>query len=243
MNRHQPMIALVLGGALGAPLVASAAPGADAPAVRIEVEVTVAPETSLPADDDTWKTMRTWVTDNQTAVLEDAGFVVTDDAARVIRTEIEVYGEYGVNTKATLTLVGDSGAPRELVCEACKDSEILAKIDDETAVLAERLQGSLGSGGEVVAEQETGSGGEPSTDGGGDQGLVENGTSEEPTDHGGKRLGVAGYVGIGALAAGLGVTVEGSWCCSKSPRRDCKPTAPGSSRPSTVARSAVRSRA
>ena len=219
MNRRKTMIALALGGALWGPAVASASPSADTPAVHIEVEVTVAPETSLPADDETWKTMRTWVTDNQTGVLEDAGFVVSDDAARVIRTEIEVYGEYGVNTKATLTLVGDSGAPRELVCEACKDSEILAKIDDETEALAERLRAELTSEGEHATEQEAVTEAKSGVE---DHGEDEGGApiaDDGPTDRKGKRFGVAGYVGFGALAAGVGVAVGGIIVLAEEPSR------------------------
>lgn len=210
MNRTPNILALVMAGSLGGSAVAHASP--EAAAVRIEVEVSVAPETKLPADDQTWTTMRHWVTDNQTAVLEGAGFVVTDDAAEVIRTELHVYGEYGVNTKGTLTAVGDPASQRAFVCEACKDSELLDKIDEQTAALAEGLRGSPSE-----AEGAESGPAEPEPAAGEAEGSGEAGGGEAVAEGSGPRIGGVGYAGIGALAVGLGVTMGGVIVLAQKP--------------------------
>ena len=217
MNRHRTILALALGGSLSTSATATAEPATAATAVRVEVEVSVAPETSLPADDETWKTMRGWVTDHQTAVLEDAGFVVSNDASHVIRTELRVYGEYGVNTKGTLAVVGDSGSQREFICEACKDSEILAKVDGETAVLTEHLRGSLSDEQEQDADPVGASDNESTEAVPGEDDGEDAGADEQPIDGEGPRLGAAGYAGIGAMVVGVGVTIGGLVVLTEDP--------------------------
>lgn len=225
MNRHRTILALALGGSLSmsatanATATANSEPEANATAVRIEVEVSVAPETSLPADDQTWKTMRRWVTDNQTSVLEDAGFVVSEDAAYVVRTELSVYGEYGVNTKGTLSLIGDAGSQREFVCEACKDSEILAKVDDETEVLADRLRAKLSAGPEQEAQHASATEPESTAARRGNGNSGDSAVGNRPVDGEAKRLGAAGYAGIGSLVVGLGVTIGGVIVLAEEPEQ------------------------
>jgi hypothetical protein len=203
-------LATVLAATLAWPVRAGAEPRAEG-AVRIEVDVS-----ALPKGDRYTEDTRRWVSRNQTAVLERAGFVVSNDASRAVRIEISRYGEYGVHTRAKLMVVGDPGSVRELVCESCMDSQFLARVDEETAMLVERLR----AGPEAVkpvppVEAEPATEAEPEP-----EQRVESPeetdepeqaeASAEPGDgRDGKRIGVAGYVGIGALALGAGVTLGG----------------------------------
>ncbi len=220
MNRHRTIIAVVLWGSLSLPTTAIAGSPTDATAVRIEVEVSVAAETGLPADDPTWKTMRRWVTDNQTTVLEGAGFVIGDDATRVIRTELDVYGEYGVNTRGRLMLVGDTDSHREFTCEACKDSEILAKIEGETIALTEHLKTELPADQGAAIEPAVGTESETATPAASGDDGTEQATGAGASDDAEEwRLGVAGYTGFATLAVGLGMTLGGVIVLTREPEQ------------------------
>jgi len=204
MNDRRLLLALALTGALTFPAMASAAPApAPAPAVRIEIDTSALPKDDYEAD------TRRWVTDNQTAVLEEAGFIVSDDAPRSIRIVISRYGEYGVHTRARLMIVGDEASVRAFDCEMCADSKFLAMVDDETKVLADRLRErmSASDGAEPSPEPAaTAPGSEPAPAGREPAQPVE----EDPlVDQPDPRLGGAGYAGIASMVAGVGLTVGG----------------------------------
>lgn len=200
MNRTT-IIAAWLAVVLAIPTHALAGPAAET-AVRLEVDVSALPKTDFPEN------TRRWIVDNQTAVLEREGFVVKGDASRVMRIEVSRYGDDGIHMKARLMIVGDPGSVREFDCEACLNSQFLKKVDAETATLAVELRRELE---EPVVEEpaEPGSELQPAAADEGTDAPVEHAVSDAPADHDGKRLGVAGYAGIGALALGLGVTLGG----------------------------------
>lgn len=203
MRRQRSILATmatVVTCSLAMPGLASAAPPPDA-TVRLEVDVSALPKDRLAED------TRTWVLKHQTTAFQEAGFTVSEDASRVVRTEISRYGEYGVNTKARLIVVGDEGLIRELTCEACRDSQFLDKVGQETAALAEQLR-------EIEASREPVVEPEPTIEQPPEAATQDEGTEpargEAPTDHDGAPLGAAGYAGIGALAVGAGMTLGGA---------------------------------
>lgn len=205
MTRQRIIIAILLAGAGAWPIPAGAEPGSSE-AVRIEVDVS-----ALPKGDRYTEDTRRWVLRNQTAVLERAGFVVSDDATKAVRIEVSRYGEYGVHTRAKLMVVGDAGSVREFVCEACMDSQFLQKVDEETTSLVERLrvQPTAEAEPQPEAEPEPEPGPAVKPANGTGDGRGELATSDEAADYEGKRVGVAGYVGIGALTLGAGLTIGG----------------------------------
>lgn len=203
MRRQRPIlatVATVVACTLAMPGLVSAATQPEA--VRLEVDVSALPNDRLAED------TRTWVLKHQTTAFQEAGFTVSEDASRVVRIEISRYGEYGVNTKARLTVVGDEGLIREFTCEACRDSQFLDKVGQETAALAEQLRGEIEASREPAAEPEPTIEQPPET-ATQDEGR-EPARGEEPTDHEGAPLGAAGYAGIGALAVGAGMTLGGA---------------------------------
>lgn len=208
MNRTT-IIAGMLAGVLATPTAALAEPLAET-AVRIEVDVSALPKADFPEN------TRQWIVDNQTAVLEREGFVIRDDAIHAMRIEVSRYGEDGIHLKARLLLVGDPDSVREINCEACLNSQFLKKVDEETAVLADELRQKL-----AAAEPEPVSQPEPTAETEPADGVAEpheqRVTSDEPTDREEKAIGAAGYAGIGALVAGLGVTLGGVVVLTEDP--------------------------
>lgn len=205
MTIRPSIIATLLAGALAWPAPAGAEPRSGQ-AVRIEVDVSALPRGTRYTED-----TRRWVLRNQTAVLEGAGFVVRDDASKAVRIEISRYGEHGVHTRARLMVVGDAGSVREIECESCMDSKFLARVDEETAALAKRLREAPEVPAmEPAVEPAPAPEPEPEPE---EQATTETheeqANGDEPVSHESKRLGAAGYAGIGALAAGLGVTLGG----------------------------------
>lgn len=208
MNRTT-IIAGMLAGVLATPTAALAEPLAET-AVRIEVDVSALPKADFPEN------TRQWIVDNQTAVLEREGFVIRDDAIHAMRIEVSRYGEDGIHLKARLLLVGDPDSVREINCEACLNSQFLKKVDEETAVLADELRQKLAAAEpEPVSQPERAAETEPA------EGVAEpheqRVTSDEPTDREEKAIGAAGYAGIGALVAGLGVTLGGVVVLTEDP--------------------------
>lgn len=210
-QRQRPILATaatVVACALAMPGLASAEPPPTA-AVRLEVDVSALPKDRL-ADD-----TRTWVLKHQTIAFEEAGFTVSDNASRVVRIEISRYGEYGVNTKARLMVVGHDGLVRDFTCEACRDSQFLDKVSQETAALAEQLRSELEASREPVAEAE------PVEDAPPEAEPQDAGTQpsqgEASTDHEDKPIGAVGYAGIGALAIGAGLTLGGAIVAASEP--------------------------
>lgn len=210
---RRPIIATAVACALAMPSLASAEPLPET-AVRLEVDVSALPKDRLAED------TRTWVLKHQTTAFEEAGFVVTDDASRVVRIEISRYGEYGVNTKARLMVVGDEGSLREFSCEACRDSQFLDKVGQETAALADQLRAELEEGHEPAAEQQPAAEQPASTTQGEGTRPAQ---GEDPVDHEGKHIGAAGYAGIGALAVGAGVTLGGAIVLLQGESRRLRP--------------------
>lgn len=200
MRRQRPILATVLACALAMPALASAEPMSDA-AVRLEVDVSKLPKDRLAED------TRTWVLKHQTTAFEEAGFTVTEDASRVVRIEISRYGEYGMHSKARLMVVGDEDMTREFTCEACRDSQFLDKVSQETAALAEQLRSELEASREPAEEQQPAVEQEPAP--AAEDDGTEPAQSEDPTDHEGKPLGAAGFAGIASLSLGAGLTIGG----------------------------------
>lgn len=217
MTIRRPTIAIALAGVLAMPTLAVAAPDPQR-SLRLEVDVS-----ALPKEDRYTEDTRRWVLETQTAALEDAGFTVTDNAADVIRIEISRYGEYGIHTRATLMLVGDPGSAREFTCEACKDSDFIAKVDEQTQRLAEELRSehedAPAPAVEAPAVVEESS---ASVDGEAVEGTKPE-ANEPPADRRGKALGSLGYAGIASLAAGVGLTVGGIVVLLEDPSRRLLP--------------------
>ena len=210
MNRTT-IIAGMLAGLLATPTAALAEPLGET-AVRIEVDVSALPKADVPEN------TRRWIVDNQTAVLEREGFVVRDDAIHAMRIEVSRYGEDGIHTKARLLLVGDPDSVREITCEACLNSQFLKKVDAETAVLASELRQKLAAAEpEPVSEPGPAAETEPAAADDVTEEHEERATSDEPSDRESKRLGAAGYAGIGTLAVGLGVTLGGIIVLTEEP--------------------------
>jgi len=205
MKTQRFIIAISLAGAGVWPITAGAEPDSSE-VVRIEVDVS-----ALPKGDRYTEDTQRWVLRNQTAVLERAGFAVSDDATKAVRIEISRHGEYGVHTRAKLMIVGDPGSVREFVCEACMDSQFLQKVDEETTVLAERLRSPAAEvepEPKAEVEPEPGPAAEPAEELEDSHGVPAK--NDEPVDHAVERIGVAGYVGIGALTLGAGLTIGGA---------------------------------
>jgi len=208
---------LAFAGVLALPALASAEPISET-AVRIEID------TSALREDEQLETEQ-WVTDKQTAVLKEAGFVVSDDAEHVIRIEISRYGEYGVHAKGRLMLVGDEGSVREFICEMCGVSQFLTKVVEHTELVAERLRRNL------TEEKEPAGGSDPAIElehvpqvgAEAEVGPTKLVVDDEPVDHGGKRLGGVGYAGVASLVAGFGVTLGGIIVVVEDPSDDPRP--------------------
>lgn len=212
MNWQRVIPATVLASVLAMPGLARAeAPVATG--VRLEVDVSALPKGRLTED------TRKWVLKHQKAAFEGEGFVVSDDAERVVRIEISRYGENDINIRARLVVAGDEGSAREFTCEACMDSQFLEKVSVETTALAQRMreadQAEAEPPTEEGAEEVPATSGEPAT-----EGATGDRSTQPPTDEAadqGKRVGAAGYAGIGALALGTGLTIGGAVVAGAEP--------------------------
>jgi hypothetical protein len=175
------------------------------PAVAIEVDVSALPDEDFTA----W--LKEDLVERQKRVLRDGGLEVVGegDADATIRVIVSRYGEGDVNYRFTVALFeAKQSAPmveHALTCDLCKDSDLVTKVGEEVARMS----------GRFMHEREAGAGA-PS------DGQVENGGAEPiegepPTDRESKRVGAVGYAGIGALVAGVGVTVGGVVLLTKDP--------------------------
>ena len=104
---------------------------AEAPTVELELDLSALP------DDVATNDIRQWLLEDEKRLLEEGEIRVVDDAPHTIRVAIRRYGEGDIHYEATVTLTedgeADPRAERTLQCEACTDTELVAKVVGEVA--------------------------------------------------------------------------------------------------------------
>lgn len=182
--------------ALAAALAVAAPAEATAPTVQVDNDLS-----QLPTDEVT-EDLGRWLLEDQTKVLQEGGVEVSDTSPKTIRVVVRMYGENNLNYEATVTLVeegqAEPRAERVLQCEACSETELVAKVVGEVA----RVSGLVvyAANQEPASEDE-----DPSTSDADPTPAA--GSDEDPKL---KPIGPVGYTGIGLGVAGLAAAVVGA---------------------------------
>lgn len=170
---------------------AASAPAASEPRVSLDIDVSALP------NDEVTKELQTWLRDHQTKILQDGGIEVVSDADTTIRISVARYGEGDVHYRATIVMIdrreGDGSvvAPREIECQACRDSDLAARVGEEVARLSGRI---------LYAPSEPDSARNPR----------ESALQPEPEKSTSVRaIGPLGFSGIAVLSVGVGATIAG----------------------------------
>lgn len=222
------ILCVMLAGAVAhvpAMALASSAPAEDRPRVSLEIDVS-----ALPSDEDTQE-LQTWLLEHQSKVLRDGGVDVVPSADTTIRVSVARYGEGDVNYRAAIAMIdhrrgGDDEVveQREITCEACRDSDLAARIGEEVARLSGRILYAPGDAEEAVDPSGESTAQEPSTP----PAVV-------------RPIGPLGFGGIASLAVGIGATVAGGVLAVKP--ADARPVSNGAEvrryRPTGIALASV----
>lgn len=181
---------------------------AEGPEPSLELEIDVS---ALPRDDET-EGLRFLLVEAQTRILRDGGIAVVEDGSASARLRVVVsrYGEGDLNYRFTVMLLeGEAMAvERTLTCDLCRDTELITKVSEEVA----RVSGRFAYEREEAARVEgSASEGEPT-------GAEEGNPAEKV-----RRVGGAGWAGIGLAAAGIGLGIGGAVELARPSTWDLRP--------------------
>lgn len=175
------------------------------PTLVLEVDVS-----ALPRDDET-EGLRFLLVERQTRILQEGGIAVveSDSEEARIRVTVSRYGEGDLNYRFTVMLLEGEAVEveRTLTCDLCRDTELVTKVSEEVARVS----------GRFLHEREAAAGAEP--------GIREGGPAESQPGEFElaprvRRVGGAGWAGIGLAAAGVGFGVGGAVELAKPATRE-----------------------
>lgn len=174
------------------------------PSIAVEVDVSALP------DEDFTRWLEENLLERQKTVLHDGGIEVAEgaDADATIRVTVSRYGELGVHYRFTVTLT-EAGATtpkaeHTLPCELCKDSVLVTKVGDEVARMSGRFMYEREEAARVEAR---------------DAGAEAEGTEPSESKKA-RRVGGAGWAGIGLAAVGVGFAAGGAVELAKPATRE-----------------------
>ena len=170
-------------------------PASDSPSVELEFDL------GALSDDVVTKDIHKWLLEDETKVLADGGITIAEDAPHTIRVAVRRYGEGDIHYEATVTLrEGDEAEPkaeRTVTCEACSETELVAKVVNEVA----RVSGLIVYDADPQPETADPAPGTENAGTGSD-----GGENHGPAP---RAMGGLGYAGIGIGAAGLATAIAG----------------------------------
>jgi hypothetical protein len=174
--------------------LAASAPAASEPQVSLDIDVAALP------DDEVTKELQIWLGEHQTKILRDGGIEVVPNADVTIRVSVARYGDGDVHYRATIVMIdhrregNDSVvAQREIECEGCRDSDLAARVGEETARLSGRILYAPSEPDASASSSNT----EPTAQ------------PRSKTTPPVRAIGPLGFSGIAALTLGVGATVAG----------------------------------